>query len=103
MKSQLIEVDYQFDSVAQWYEDFILWHCSGRKSNGFYVDVGANHPEIDSVTKVIYDMGWRGINIEVIPEFAQRISDARPRDITKNVGVGGKAGKASLKNNIYKS
>jgi FkbM family methyltransferase len=84
--------DYQFDSVSQWYEDFILWHCSGRKKDGFYVDVGANHPEIDSVTKVMYDMGWRGINIEAVPEYAQRIAVARTRDITIGVGVGAEAG-----------
>jgi FkbM family methyltransferase len=86
------EENYQFDSIAQWYEDFILWHCCGRKNSGFYVDVGANHPVIDSVTKVMYDMGWRGINIEAIPEFAANISRGRSNDITLNVGVGAQSG-----------
>lgn len=30
---------------------------------GFYIDIGANDSEIDSVTKAFYDEGWRGINI----------------------------------------
>ena len=48
---------------------------------GFYIDVGVYHPERDSVTKVFYDAGWRGINIEPSPELFQLIRSERPRDI----------------------
>lgn len=30
----------------------------------FYVDVGANEPDAESVTKLFYLQGWHGINIE---------------------------------------
>jgi FkbM family methyltransferase len=48
---------------------------------GFYIDVGANDPEQDSVTKLFYDRGWHGINIEPSPEWFSRLAKARIRDI----------------------
>ena len=39
------------------------------RAPGFYVDVGAHDPVQDSVTKLFYDRGWRGVNVE--PQLAQ--------------------------------
>jgi hypothetical protein len=36
--------------------------------NGFYIDIGAGDPSIDSVTKLFYDDGWHGINVEPNPK-----------------------------------
>lgn len=51
-------------SYAQNHEDIMLWRALKSVQNGFYVDVGANDPVLDSVTKLFYDRGWSGINIE---------------------------------------
>src|SRR5260370_39642321 len=48
---------------------------------GFYIDVGANDPEKDSVTKLFYEQGWHGINIEPSPEWFARLTTARTLDI----------------------
>jgi len=53
-----------FPSYAQYNEDIILLALLYDVEKGFYVDVGANYPVIDSVTKLFYQHGWRGINIE---------------------------------------
>lgn len=53
---------------------------------GFYVDVGAGDPVEDSVTKLFYDRGWSGINIEPGPAFASLVRE-RPRDVNLNVAV----------------
>jgi hypothetical protein len=53
-------------SYAQNYEDILLGRAL-RKSEGFYIDVGANHPVFHSVTKLFHDRGWRGINVEPSP------------------------------------
>ena len=45
-------------------EDVIIDILTGFKQNGVYIDVGANHPDIISVTKKFYDRGWSGVNIE---------------------------------------
>ena len=51
-------------SYSQNFEDVMLWRALKDVENGFYIDVGANHPAIDSVTKLFYENGWSGINIE---------------------------------------
>ena len=47
---------------------------------GFYIDVGANHPTFDSDTKLFYDHGWKGINIEPSPHWFKQIQQERTRD-----------------------
>ena len=67
-----------FVSHAQNGEDVVLWRALGHVRDGRYVDVGAADPEVDSVTKAFVDRGWRGIDIEPVPELAQRLREARP-------------------------
>jgi FkbM family methyltransferase len=67
-------------SYSQNFEDIILWRSLGHIPNGFYVDVGAHDPEIHSVTKLFYDHGWSGINIEPTLESWERLATARLRD-----------------------
>ena len=51
-------------TFAQNREDLMLDGILRTVSVGFYVDVGANHPDMDSVTKLFYEKGWSGINVE---------------------------------------
>src|SRR5262249_45282795 len=44
-------------------------------------------PEVDSVTKLFYDHGWHGINIEPSPKWFPRLLEQRPRDINLQVAV----------------
>ena len=62
-------------------EDVLLARCFEEQNEGFYVDVGAEHPIEGSVTKHFYDRGWNGINIEPVPKFFELIKQDRPRDI----------------------
>ena len=62
-------------------EDVLLARCFEGQSNGFYVDVGAEDPIEGSVTKHFYERGWRGINIEPVPSFFNKIINDRPLDI----------------------
>lgn len=65
-------------SYAQNGEDVVLWRALGHVSSGRYVDVGACDPVSLSVTKAFYDRGWRGIDIDPVPEYAARLRAARP-------------------------
>ena len=47
---------------------YILFYLLNDIQNGFYIDVGANDPNLYSVTKAFYQRGWYGINIEPLPE-----------------------------------
>lgn len=72
---------------AQHGEDQRLAAILGDKATGFYIDVGAWEPVVDSVTKHFYDRGWRGINIEPVPYYHNRLTQERPRDINMQVAV----------------
>jgi FkbM family methyltransferase len=82
-------------SYAQNAEDVRLHRVFGRKKRGFYIDVGAGHPERDSVTKLFYDAGWSGLNIEPGPLYAE-LADARPRDVTLELAVSTHEGEADF-------
>jgi len=89
----------RFESYAQQFEDLILY-CALKDArgveNGFYIDVGANDPTVDSVTKFFYDRGWHGINIEPLPDKCALLIENRPRDINLCVGLGSKRDKIKL-------
>ena len=77
-----------FISYAQNFEDVILNRLFGDLETGFYIDVGAQHPYYDSVTRAFYDRGWQGINIEPVKEYYELLQQQRERDINLNFAVG---------------
>lgn len=79
-------------SYAQNREDILLNRAFKSTSDGFYIDVGAAHPLIDSVTRLFYDRGWRGINIEPRPSMFECLVRDRPRDLNLNIGVSNHSG-----------
>ena len=74
-------------SYAQNREDVLLERVFADVENGFYIDVGAADPVLQSVTKHFYDRGWRGINVEPLPACFHRLQVTRPRDINLNMGL----------------
>ncbi|MGY3895356.1 FkbM family methyltransferase [Aeromonas enterica] len=76
-----------FISYAQNFEDVMLWRALKNIENGFYIDVGANDPVIDSVTKSFYDNGWSGINIEPLKNHFEDLVAQRVRDININAAA----------------
>jgi FkbM family methyltransferase len=73
--------DIPFVSYAQNAEDVVLWRALGHIKEGRYVDVGANHPRTDSVSRAFYERGWRGITVEPLGDFVALHRAERPRDI----------------------
>ena len=47
-------------SHAQNAEDVVLDRIFKKKERGVYIDIGACHPDLDSVTKHFYQKGWTG-------------------------------------------
>ena len=74
-------------SFSQEGEDLILRRIFHDTRYGFYVDVGAHHPKRFSNTKIFYDVGWRGINIEPNPELLEEISLSREGDVNLCCGI----------------
>lgn len=74
-------------TYAQNREDVLLQRAFSQGFKGFYVDVGANEPVRDSVTKHFSIQGWRGINIEPHPDLHRMLCEDRPDDINLNIGA----------------
>lgn len=86
----------QFVTYAQNCEDVLLWRALKHVRNGFYIDVGAQDPVIDSVTKAFYDRGWRGINVEPVRHWYERLVEQRPRDINLCIAASDHEGELKL-------
>lgn len=80
-------------SFAQNFEDIILSRVF-NKPQGFYIDVGAAHPDVDSVTKYFYNQGWSGLNIEPNGDYFELLQRRRSRDTNLNCAVADSEGEA---------
>ncbi|MBI3610812.1 MAG: FkbM family methyltransferase [Nitrospirae bacterium] len=81
-----------FTSYAQNFEDVMLWRALKHIKQGFYVDVGAQHPIIDSVSLAFYEQGWRGVHIEPVPAYADLLREHRPDEVVIQTAIASKEG-----------
>ncbi|MBS7807673.1 FkbM family methyltransferase [Variovorax sp. PCZ-1] len=79
-------------SYSQNFEDVILSRALAKVEAGFYIDIGAQHPVIDSVSKAFYDKGWRGLHIEPTPTYVALLQEARPDETVLQAAVSEKRG-----------
>lgn len=75
-------------SYAQNFEDVMLWRALKDVEIGFYIDIGAQDPVIDSVSLAFYEKGWRGIHVEATPYYANLLRKDRPEDTVIQAAVG---------------
>jgi FkbM family methyltransferase len=73
-------------------EDVLLHRVFAGVEDGTYVDIGAAHPDIHSVTKLFYDLGWSGINIEPQDAYFDLLQSSRPRDLNLKLAVAENSG-----------
>ena len=83
-------------SYAQHAEDVRLARAFAGRTTGFYIDVGAWHPVLDSVTKYLYDLGWQGIDIEPGVETARLLREDRRRDVVLEVACSDADGEMTI-------
>jgi FkbM family methyltransferase len=79
-------------SYAQNFEDVMLWRALGHVTPGFYIDIGAQDPVIDSVSLAFYEHGWRGVHVEPTRRYSEKIGKARPDETVKQVAIGDTTG-----------
>lgn len=75
-------------SYAQNFEDVILWRALKHVEQGFYIDIGAQHPEIDSISFAFYQKGWRGVNVEPVKLYSDLLRERRPGEQVIDAVVG---------------
>lgn len=79
---------------SQFGEDQYLAERFPGKRDGFYVDVGAFHPFRWSNTCLLYQRGWRGLNIEPDPDAVSLFNRYRTRDTNLQMAVARNLGSA---------
>lgn len=85
-----------FTSYAQNFEDVMLWRALKHIEKGCYIDVGAQHPVIDSVSKAFYEHGWRGIHVEPVHQYAKLLREDRPDETVLQVALSDTEGTLEL-------
>jgi FkbM family methyltransferase len=74
-------------SYSHYGEDLMVLHLLDRlgrtdtATRGIYVDVGAFDPIVHSNTLLLYQHGWRGVNVEPNPLRIERFLRLRPKDV----------------------
>lgn len=83
-------------SYAQNREDMVLSRAPGSQSEGFYVDVGAWHPVLYSVTFGFYQRGWRGMKVKPLAGHLKLLRRERPEDVNLGVGIAARSGECTF-------
>lgn len=65
-------------SYSQFGEDRRVFDYFQRRSEGFFVEVGAHDPERIPQTRLLEEHGWHGILVEPLPHLAARLREQRP-------------------------
>jgi FkbM family methyltransferase len=86
----------KFTSYAQNFEDVMLWQALQDVQSGFYIDIGAWSPDLDSVTRSFYERGWSGINVEPNLDFNSELQRRRPRDQNLRLAIGDSEGSFTM-------
>ena len=81
-----------FVSYAQNFEDVMLRRALNRVARGFYIDVGAQDPIVDSVSMSFYEEGWRGVHVEPVASYAARLRAQRPDELVVQAALGAQRG-----------
>ena len=78
---------HRTNGYAHWGEDLAVSFLLNAKRNGFYVDVGCFHPTLYSNTALLFEAGWRGVNIDPNPFMIEQFKIARPNDVNLNLAI----------------
>jgi FkbM family methyltransferase len=80
-----------FTSYAQNFEDVMLWRALSHIERGFYIDIGAQDPIVDSVSLAFHEHGWHGVHVEPTSHYAELLRQQRPGDAVIQAAVGNNA------------
>jgi hypothetical protein len=74
-------------SFSEFGEDILIQSHFNYKENGFFVDVGCNHPVTNSITFALYLKGWSGVNVDGNKDLVNECLRIRKKDISVNALV----------------
>ena len=74
---------------SQQEEEALVREFFGGARNGFFVEVGANHPILRSQTYHLEQTGWTGVLIEPQPDLAAKLVQARKAAVRMKLDASG--------------
>jgi hypothetical protein len=84
-------------------ESRLVWEFFGRRHDGVFVEVGANHPTEGSQTWFLEQQGWSGVLVEPNPELQELLREKRPRSrVVQAAAWGPEQGGGSMLICIYR-
>ncbi|MEE9409086.1 MAG: FkbM family methyltransferase [Polaribacter sp.] len=89
---KFVKIKYK-ETYSQLGEDIAITHLLEKHlnlQNGFYIDVGCNHPIHCSNTFLLYRKGWSGITIDLNKELISLHKMERKGDVQVNTAISDK-------------
>ena len=68
-------------------EDIFINRVFKNLDSGFYIDIGAYHPFKGSLTNLLFQKGWKGMNIDLSKDSIELFKIARPNDLNVNCAI----------------
>ena len=89
----------EMNSYSQSGEDLLLWEYFGARTNGFFLEAGANHPTKLNQTWLFELHGWKGILVEPLAKNCALLRQHRPgsRVFQCALGAPEQRGRAQIK------
>ena len=94
--NKIISIFAYKKSYSQGSMDLILNHIFKDKIDGFYIDVGCQHPIKNNNTYLLFKKGWTGINIDLDNVNIDLFNFFRPKDNNINSAISNKVEKVKL-------
>ena len=82
---------YSFSGV-----DIVIENIFKNQKNGFYIDVGCQHPIKNNNTYLLNKKGWCGINIDLDKDNIDLFNHSRPHDDNINIAASNKIAEVEL-------
>jgi FkbM family methyltransferase len=79
---------YLMQSFSQFGEDVLVWKYFKNRPDGFFVEIGANHPTKFSQTYLFEQQGWKGLLIEPLAEKCALLRQLRPGSTVAQAAAG---------------
>ena len=68
-------------------EDIFINRVFKNLDSGFYIDIGAYHPFKGSLTNLLFQKGWKGMNIDLSKDSIELFKIVRPNDLNINCAI----------------
>ena len=81
-------------------EDIFINRVFKNLKSGFYIDIGAYHPFKGSLTFLLFQKGWRGLNIDLSEDSIELFKIARPNDLNVNCAITNFSGETLYYQNV---